>query len=91
MFRQVFVFTLNGILESLNLTRRLILDRPLGITFFHFLIFTTFFSIVLKLISFVKQVQEVENEKEYNYNKQQEIAYNEWLRDHPSTPRRFRK
>lgn len=90
MFRQVFTFALNGILESLNLTRRLILDRPLGITFFHFLIFTTFFTIVLKLIGFVKQIQEIENERESNFYKEQKIAYNNWLRDHPSTPRRFR-
>lgn len=90
MFRQVFNFALNGILESLNLTRRLILDRPLGITFFHFLIFTTFFTIVLKLIAFIKQIQEFENEKEANFDKQQKLAYTEWLRDHPSTPRRFR-
>lgn len=93
MLGEVIEFIINGIGECFNLTKNLILDRVgnVNITYFHFIIFVIFMTLVVRLIGFIKGIQEVKEEKEESYNNKQKEAYNEWLRDHPSTPRRFRK
>lgn len=93
MLRQIVGFVVNGIGLCINTTKSLILDRVgnLNITFYNFLIFIIFTTIVIRLISFIKGIEEMQTEKEANFNRQQKDAYNEWLRTHPSTPRRFKK
>lgn len=93
MLSEIIEFIINGIGLCFNLTKNLILDRVgnVNITYFHFIVFVIFMTIVIRLIGFIKGIQEVKEEREESYKKGQEKAYNEWLKDHPSTPRRFRK
>lgn len=93
MFRQIVNFVVNGMVICFNLTKTFILDTVggLNITYYHFLIFMIFIAITVKIISFIKGIQEIQTEQQESFDKQQKQAYNEWLRDHPSTPRRFKK
>lgn len=90
MFREVVNFVINGIGICFNVTKTFILDRvgTVNITYYNFLVFVIFMTITIRLISFIKGIQEIQEE---NFDKEQKQAYNEWLRDHPSTPRRFKR
>lgn len=93
MLREVVNFVLNGMIQVFNLTKSFVLDRigGLNITFYNFLIFVIFIAIALRVIEFIKRIQEIQTEKQENFDKEQKNAYNDWLRNHPSTPRRYRK
>lgn len=93
MFSKMVEFVIRGMGECFDITKSFILDRVgnVNITYFHFLIFGIFMTIVIRLIGFIKGIQEVEDEKKETYNRKQKEAYNEWLRDHPRKPRRFKK
>lgn len=93
MFRQVVNFVLNGMVECFNLTKSLVLDKigGINITYYNFLIFAVFIMVALKVISFIKGIEEIQTERQENFDREQKNAYNEWLLNHPSTPRRFKK
>lgn len=93
MFRQVVQFVINGMIQCFNLMKLFILDEVgnLNITLYSFFIFVIFIAVALRVIEFIKGIQEIKTERQENFNKEQKNAYNEWLRNHPSTPRRFRK
>lgn len=93
MLREVLNFVLNGMVKTFNLTKELILDKvgSLNIRYFDFLVFIIFIAMALKVIEFIKGIQEIQTEKQENFNKEQKNAYNEWLRNHPSTPRRKKR
>lgn len=90
MFREVVNFVINGIGICIGVTKTFILDKigTLNITYYNFIVFIIFMAITIRLISFIKGIQEIQEE---NFDKEQKQAYNEWLRDHPSTPRRFKR
>ena len=93
MFREVVNFVLNGMVLTFNVTKTFILDKvgKLNITYYNFLIFVIFIAVALRVIGFIKVIQEIQTERQENFDKEQKNAYNEWLRNHPSTPRRFKK
>ena len=93
MLREVVSFVLNGMIMTFNITKSFILDRVggLNITFYNFLVFVVFIAIALRVIQFIKGIQEIQTERQENFDREQKNAYNEWLRNHPSTPRRFKK
>lgn len=73
MLRQVMNFFVEGMIKCIDLTKTLVLDKVgnLNITYFSFLLFFVFIPIVLRLINFVKQIQEVEEEdKKGEYKKE---------------------
>lgn len=88
MFRQVFLWFLQAFLSVCNTLRSFILDETFGITFFHFLIFSIFFKLVLHLISFIKQIQEMQEEGQRDFERSEKQRYDNWLRSHVQTKRR---
>lgn len=93
MLREVLNFVLNGMVKTFDLTKNLILDKvgSLNVRYFDFLVFIIFIAIALRVIEFIKGIQEIQTEKEDKFNREQKNAYNEWLRNHPSTPRRHKR
>lgn len=91
--REIVGFVINGIGICFNLTKSFVLDRigTLNITYFHYLVFAIFITVTIRVISFIKGIQEIQTEQQAEFDRQQKTAYNEWLRDHPSTPRRFKR
>lgn len=65
MLRGLLTFVLTGFSQLIGLARRLVLDRVgnTEINFFHFLIFILLISITIRIINYMKQIQEVEEEQ----------------------------
>ena len=93
MFKEVVNFVLNGMVLTFNVTKSFILDKvgELNITYYNFLVFVIFIAVALRVIGFIKGIQEIQTERQENFDREQKNAYNEWLRNNPSTPRRFKK
>lgn len=91
--REIVGFVINGMIMCFNTMKLFIFDRigALNISLYSFFIFVIFISITLRVISFIKGIQEIQTEQQEEFNRQQKTAYNEWLKNHPSTPRRFKK
>ena len=93
MFREVIRFVINGMAICFNTMKLFILDKVgnLNISLYSFFIFVIFMGIAIRLIGFIKGIEEIRTEKQENFDREQKNAYNEWLRNHPSTPRRYKK
>lgn len=75
MLSKVLIFVLRGFGKCINITKEFVIDEigNLSITYFHLLLFGIFIAIVIRIINYLKQVQEVENENKGRYN-----ALKEW-------------
>lgn len=65
MLRTVLTLVLTGFTQIISLSKRLVLDKVgnVEINFFHFLLFGLLITITIRIVNYMKQIQEVEEEK----------------------------
>ena len=69
---QVVRFVINGMIMCFNTMKEMIFDKigTVNITLYSFFIFVIFMTIVIRLINFIKGIQEVENDNKKKYSEE---------------------